>query len=917
MDTTELQHKAISPLVPRQFPSFYLDEGPVFIKFVQEYYRWMEASFPAANLSLDTNGLVSIAAKSNLVRGNNTSFTSYFEVGSLIAIYYDETNYSIYRVDSVLDDNTLYLTNDNLPHVTASNIPYRTVRDQKNPLYYSRRLLDNHDIDICEDEFVLLFKEKYLKDIYFNTIIDVRKFIKHSLDLYRSKGTERSIDLLYRSVFGMPASVYYPSQDLFTLSSGKWFIPKYIELSLNDRNYELQNKQVTGITSGATAFVDGIVRKTIKNKLVDVAYISAINGNFITGEKIAGGNLSLQDSPIMVGSLNKIRIPEGFGGSNFNIGDLLTVSAHNGQGALARVLAISNNQGTLNFELIDGGYGYSNTATVLISDTILTVNGVSSGDPLGYLELFDEIIQPLANLHFVQANGNFAQGDTLYTYHPNNAVKGEARVLQLNLANTTSGYMTISVLSGNMDSASFYKTGNTVTANLDVLDGYVDLTATANVIGYYPNTTLSLNNATTQFVVGELIIQPSTGAQGKVFGQGAVDINNNMTVTLRELSGAFIPTDGVVGSISGATANVWSSQVSVGVIDIAGSGFVSFPGNYVYANGTNFVGTITRQSQGAGGSFMVSDLQYTETVDFNTDFILPYANVALDANAFGFPKEPSANISSNTPLIDIFTFMTKTIGSIGRLVPISFGSNYNQIPIALIFDEDMYTYGKDFERRDTQILHVTDVDASFEIGELVTQPSTSARGIVRSANSSQIRIKRMRYYSNNQFEPTSGFTSQVMGMNSGATANVVLTEIVMSSKMYGMDAETYISLTSANGVLEQVQVLDSGIGYNDLDELTLESNNGNIAHGFGTLETIGTGSGYYKDRNGFLSSTKKLIDGDYWQYYSYDVRSSVIDDRKKELKKVVHVAGTKYFDTLRYESNQPVDTIVYTEQSIT
>lgn len=32
----------ISPLIPRQFPSFYHDDGPLFVQFMKAYYEWME-----------------------------------------------------------------------------------------------------------------------------------------------------------------------------------------------------------------------------------------------------------------------------------------------------------------------------------------------------------------------------------------------------------------------------------------------------------------------------------------------------------------------------------------------------------------------------------------------------------------------------------------------------------------------------------------------------------------------------------------------------------------------------------------------------------------------------------------------------------------------------------------------------------
>lgn len=402
----ELQNKNLSPLIDNQFPAFYHDEGPVFVSFVREYYKWMESTQPCANTRIHTNGTVTVEAKSSNVVGRSTSFDSYFANGDPIAIYIDESrsNYNLYTVNTVVNSSFLTLTSDYLPEYSTSGVEYTKVAEQKNPIYYARRLLDNHDVDICEDEFVLLFKEKYLKDMQFSTIIDIRKFIKHSLDLYRSKGTVRSIDLLYKAVFGKPADVYYPSKDLFRLSSGKWFVPKYIELSLNPRNYSLQGKQITGSISKATAFVDSVVRKTVKNRIMDVAYISAINGEFVTGENITDGIIPIQECPFMTGSMNQVRIPEDGGGTDFVIGDILDVESATGMGGRVRVTATANNQGILSYTLLDGGYGYTEEAEFLFSESVITISNVRTTNTTSYMATFENVYQPLANLQIGRAH---------------------------------------------------------------------------------------------------------------------------------------------------------------------------------------------------------------------------------------------------------------------------------------------------------------------------------------------------------------------------------------------------------------------------------------------------------------------------------------------------------------------------------
>ena len=65
----------------------------------------------------------------------------------------------------------------------------------------------------------------------------------------------------------------------------------------------------------------------------------------------------------------------------------------------------------------------------------------------------------------------------------------------------------------------------------------------------------------------------------------------------------------------------------------------------------------------------------------------------------------------------------------------------------------------------------------------------------------------------------------------------------------------------------------------------------------------GISEGFYENRKGFISDTKKIFDGEYYQDYSYEVRTSVTADKYSEmLKKVLHVAGTKQFSAVVFSS---------------
>lgn len=220
----------------------------------------------------------------------------------------------------------------------------------------SREMFDTNDIDDTLDQFIIHFKEKYLKDFPFISTTDKRFLIKNIIDLYSSKGSEESIKLLMRMLFNEDIDVYYPGQDIFKPSDSTWFLPKYIELSESTRSKDFVNKQITGGISGATAFVESIVTKRIDGRIIDVLYLSSIKGQFIYGEFITDDG-DLTNSPKITGSMTGITITNG--GQGNEIGDIYNVESQGGRQGQIRVTAVSNETGRVNFELVDGGAGYT------------------------------------------------------------------------------------------------------------------------------------------------------------------------------------------------------------------------------------------------------------------------------------------------------------------------------------------------------------------------------------------------------------------------------------------------------------------------------------------------------------------------------------------------------------------------------
>ena len=437
---------------------------------------------------------------------------------------------------------------------------YQWMEQTGNPLNISRNLLTYKDIDTTLDDYILYFKEKYLKNIQFDTATDTIKLIKNSLTLYRSKGTERSIDLFFKLVYGTGARVGYPSEKIFRLSDGKYVVPNYIEISYSKYNVDYVGKQISGSLSGATAFVENYIRRKAGYGYVNILYVTNISGTFLKGEMLG---INVNSSPVfdvtkrasIIGSISSVVIVDK--GRDFSIGDIVSFTNSNrGVGGLARVSATSEATGLVDFLFLSGGYGYTTTADSVVSEkVILAANVVANSTATQYYSLLENIVQPIANINFTSANGVLSLGENIYRYASNNLV-GAGRIINLSQTGAN-GDITVSHVNGSfLQSGTFYTLGNTFTFSSNTIE---DRTINAKVMGI-PNTyTLTISSQVGELEVGENVYQ-----------------NTSDTVIAYGILRSIIPTaTGNTLNLSGAAGSFKSSLVLRSESNVAFSANIS------------------------------------------------------------------------------------------------------------------------------------------------------------------------------------------------------------------------------------------------------------------------------------------------------------------------------------------------------
>lgn len=169
--------------------------------------------------------------------------------------------------------------------------------------------------------------------------------------------------------------------------------------------------------------------------------------------------------------------------------------------------------------------------------------------------------------------------------------------------------------------------------------------------------------------------------------------------------------------------------------------------------------------------------------------------------------------------------------------------------------------------------------------------STTARARVTAASNNTLNLRRLSLFTDFK----SGET--VIGVTSGAEANVVSVTEDTTSNVIGDNAVISANVVASNGTITIATVVDSGFGYENSEGLTLLSLDGlRAASGSANVSTQGVGAGYYSSTRGFLDDAKYIHDGEYYQNYSYEIQTRLPLDKYNEvLKEVLHISGKKLF----------------------
>ena len=220
-------------------------------------------------------------------------------------------------------------------------------------------------MDQTLDQFISYFKDQYLHEFPKNleSSTDDRFLVKKIKNYYQEKGNPRSLDLLFRILFGIPADVELPREKILVLSDAvvdqrpKIVLTNFqgIASFTNDESYQIKQTVLEDSSTGlrASAFLDDVKVLDYNGTNFIYADLVEVQGTFSTDVpvQILGTSIDKEFEQI-VPIFSEVLITGG--GLNYSRGDTVVVKdSRNRVIETAKIKSVSNTGAILTIEKLN------------------------------------------------------------------------------------------------------------------------------------------------------------------------------------------------------------------------------------------------------------------------------------------------------------------------------------------------------------------------------------------------------------------------------------------------------------------------------------------------------------------------------------------------------------------------------------
>ena len=221
-----------------------------------------------------------------------------------------------------------------------------------------------NDIDSVEEQFLSEFFEEFRR-IPSSIVSDKRLVAKHIYDIFKTKGSEQSLKLLYRIVYGEEINIRYPSENILKASDGRWIQDVIVTLNAVQGNIT-ENSNRIKFSNVRGNFEFEIKRIEKLDDLNIRIYFEPLESYFIDTNQVF--RIYCNQSLNFVGRLTQmpasIEIIDG--GRLWQNGQIIIIPGYY-KDSICQVKRVGTNGSIIKLDIIQHGFGYLSDETFVVS----------------------------------------------------------------------------------------------------------------------------------------------------------------------------------------------------------------------------------------------------------------------------------------------------------------------------------------------------------------------------------------------------------------------------------------------------------------------------------------------------------------------------------------------------------------------
>jgi hypothetical protein len=263
-----------------------------------------------------------------------------------------------------------YIRSDYTTFVAFLQYYYRFLEQDQGALELVQNARQYNDIDRTSEAFVNYFISNYAKDLPLTLQINKPLLIKKIEGLYKAKGSQLSIETLFRVLYDTYATTRHPYDFVLRPSDGQWSLRTSIRvLKTSGSTADIKDRFLT-VTKNNIKYNVEITRvKNLSTNLTEVFYYSNINVPFEINDSVYVSGAS---GLIFTGTVKPTTTGWSIsqGGSGFRAGQVFNVSVAGAVDTLVRVTKVGATGNIQALRILNYGYNFTNDTSIILTNAL-------------------------------------------------------------------------------------------------------------------------------------------------------------------------------------------------------------------------------------------------------------------------------------------------------------------------------------------------------------------------------------------------------------------------------------------------------------------------------------------------------------------------------------------------------------------